>query len=164
MSKRKRWKWNAMLVLAVAFAVFVAFFAVWWLRPYPTVFTSEDYKQVSPPEPQRVGTVVSWTKPKVCTPPGLTDVTTYARSYLGNGGDTLDYELFRRTFNRAAEVCNEPNGTTIIIPSWVPNGTYEIVIIACTRNPTPFPECVETVGPVFTVVGQPDRLNGQSKP
>ena len=154
--------WRVTLALTVVFALAVASFAIWFLRPYPLVFTSDDFAQESPTEPQTVGTVVQWTKPLVCTPPGKTDVTTYARSVLAGGNDTLDYELFRRQFTRAEEVCLEENGTTVILPDWLPNGTYEIRLVACTRNPTPFPECVETVGPVFTVIGQPDRLPGQS--
>jgi hypothetical protein len=151
-------KWG-LLAFGVVFALIVASFAMWALRPYPEVTSSNDYTKTSPEGPQKVGTVVSWTKPKVCIPRGITTTEVKATGPIvknGKNQGTLSKVIAIGEFNLAEGFCSEPNITTVILPPTLTNGTYKITITACTQNPTPFPNCITPVeGPEFTVTGQP---------
>jgi hypothetical protein len=151
-------KWTS-LILAIAFFGIAIGFGVWLNKPYPRVSSTNDYTQTSPKGPQKVGTVLSWSKPKVCVPHGFTTSEIKATGPIvrnGKNQGTLSQTIAIREFRLTEGFCSEPNFTAVILPVNLTNGTYKITITACTQNPTPFPECIDPVeGPEFTIVGQP---------
>jgi hypothetical protein len=165
MSRMRRIKatgWKAALVTAALFAGLMLVFSLWINWPYPKVETSNGFTKLSTNAPQRAGEIVAWTKPRVCVPNGITKSEINATAVfkdIRNGEElgVISTTVKNRTFNLFEGYCAEPNYTSIIIPSDLPNGTYKITITACTENPTPRDNCIEPAdGPEFTVIGQPE--------
>ena len=128
---------------------------IWYylLKPWPGVESSNDWTLVNPPagavyEP---GELITWTKPRVCVPLGVTTVQFLMRADLPTG--TLDTLVNTRIFTVDAEYCREPNYTTIRLPDWLPAGEFHLVLRACTDTPNPRDTCVEVPGPTFRVKG-----------
>lgn len=154
MSPLARIRHGSFLVLAVI-GLFVTLWVVWFylLKPWPGVESSNDWTLVSPPpgEVYEGGELLTWTKPRVCVPQGVTTVQFLMRAEIPTG--TLDAVAYTRIFTVDAEYCREPNYTTIRLPDWLPAGEFHLVLRACTDTPNPRDTCVEVAGPTFTVKG-----------
>lgn len=146
---------RAPLVLAVL-GLMLTLWGVWYflLKPWPGVTASDEWTVVNPP-PGNVYTSnqpLSWTKPEVCVPPGVTTVQILVRVVTVTG--TFDSLAYTRIITNQGETyCRSPNPTTIAVPDWIPNGKFQIIIRSCTDTPNPRDTCLETDGPIFGVTG-----------
>lgn len=143
------------LWIAIAIAA-LATVTVWvyLLRPYPGVESSNDWTLIDPPpgNAYHVGDVIAWGKPRVCVPVGVTTVQFLVRSPIPTG--TFDSVAYTRIITNVGEgYCNEPSRTAVIVPDFLPNGDFQIILRACTDTPNPRDTCIEVEGPRFTVVG-----------
>lgn len=154
MSRAARVRHGLLHVLA-ACGLIVTVAGLWYylLKPWPGVESSNDWKLVNPPVSgvYDSNSLITWTKPKVCVPYGVTTVQFLLRADIPTG--TLDSVADTRIFTVEEEYCRAPNYTTIRLPDWLPAGTFHVVLRACTDTPNPRDTCVEVAGPTFTVRG-----------
>lgn len=154
MSPMTRLRHNALLVVAViGLALTLGVLWYYLLKPWPGVESSNDWKLVNPPVSgvYDSNSLITWTKPKVCVPYGVTTVQFLLRTDIPTG--TLDSVAYTRIFTVEEEYCRAPNYTTIRLPDWLPAGTFHVVLRACTDTPNPRDTCVEVAGPTFRVKG-----------
>jgi hypothetical protein len=142
--------WIAIVLSALAWIVVW----VYLLKPYPGVTSSDEWSLIDPPPGARyeVGDVITWQKPLVCVPAGVTTVQFLVRAPIDTG--TFDSVAYTRVITNIDEgYCREPNTTAVVVPDFLPNGDYQIILRACTDTPNPRDTCIEVDGPRFTVVG-----------
>ncbi len=155
MTRASRLRHNAILGVAVV-GLLITLVGLWYylLKPWPGVESSNDWTLVKPPASgvYESSSLITWTKPKVCVPQGVTTVQFLLRADIPTG--TLDSVAYTRIFTVDSEYCREPNFTTIRLPEWIPSGTFRLVLRACTDTPNPRDTCVEVAGPTFTVKGE----------
>jgi hypothetical protein len=127
---------------------------VYLLKPYPGVESSNDWTLIDPPPNAgyRIGDVITWEKPRVCVPVGATTVQLLVRTLTPTG--TFDAVAYTRVITNVDEgYCREPNRTAVVVPDFLPNGDYQMILRACTDTPNPRDTCIEVEGPRFAVVG-----------
>ena len=146
---------HGLLHLLATCGLIVTVAGLWYylLKPWPGVESSDDWTLVNAPASgvYEAGGLITWSKPRVCVPQGVTSVQFLMRAEIPNG--TLDSVAYTRIFTVDAEYCREPNFTTIRLPDWLPAGEFHIVLRACTDTPNPRDTCVEVAGPTFRVKG-----------
>lgn len=136
-------------IVGLALTIVIVWFYL--LKPWPGVESSNEWTLVDPPADgvYEVHDILTWTKPKVCTPAGNTTVQFLATREIPPGA--FDYLLYTRILRYPVEDCNTPNVTRILIPNQLSTGTYRITINACTDTPNPRDTCNVFEGPLIKV-------------
>ena len=141
-----------LVVSALALIITLSVVWVYLIKPWPGVETSNNWTLVNPPASgvYKPGEVITWTKPRVCTPEGNTTVQFLATRQYPPGA--YDFLMYTRFLRYSEPSCNEPNITRIVVPADLQSGRYKILIRACTDTPNPRDTCIDVEGPTFDMV------------
>jgi hypothetical protein len=154
MSEKVRHKINlGLLVIVIIFALGVASFFIWLLKPYPKVTISGESRVINTPVSGtfETGDVIRWETDEVCQPAGRTtaDVFAVLEFQTEYGVAASRTPIVSRDFQIPSGFpgCVKDNPTSAYVDGDLPTGTYRFEIVACVYNPTPQPECKTFQGP-----------------
>ena len=153
-------KCREVIPLALSFIGFgIAVVTVWFffLKPWPGAVVSDDWVIIDNPAKEYyvVGEKLTWSKPKVCLPPGETTMQIYFVRDLADQAGTVQQLAYTRVFHVDTESCQEPSFSIIMVPLDVLPGQYDIRLRACTNTPSPLDTCVDAAGPHVLVREKP---------